>query len=178
MSEDKPHQNLAIIGHVDHGKSTLLGDGPCLVQESPDQRALPVVYVADDGQVLVWLVLTHCISRAEALYRIRLAVSRKTISKGIRSKPGASGGLRADVTTSRARRNLHASLAPAEGTRRRPIPQRRLRAVGSRRLLGRPGHQADDVTRFMSHGTGSGGTVNDLGIDQREAPSVQFYLSR
>ncbi|MFB6284365.1 MAG: translation elongation factor EF-1 subunit alpha [Halobacteria archaeon] len=25
MSEDKPHMNLAIIGHVDHGKSTLVG---------------------------------------------------------------------------------------------------------------------------------------------------------
>src|SRR6056297_3216487 len=25
MSEDKPHQNLAIIGHVDHGKRTLVG---------------------------------------------------------------------------------------------------------------------------------------------------------
>ncbi|SDJ89479.1 translation elongation factor 1A (EF-1A/EF-Tu) [Halovenus aranensis] len=25
MSEDKPHQNLAVIGHVDHGKSTMVG---------------------------------------------------------------------------------------------------------------------------------------------------------
>ena len=25
MSDDKPHQNLAIIGHVDHGKSTMVG---------------------------------------------------------------------------------------------------------------------------------------------------------
>ena len=33
---DLPHMNLAIIGHVDHGKSTL------------------VVNMADDGQVHVW----------------------------------------------------------------------------------------------------------------------------
>ncbi|MBU6999176.1 MAG: hypothetical protein HXS51_00290, partial [Theionarchaea archaeon] len=25
MAEDKPHLNVAFIGHVDHGKSTLIG---------------------------------------------------------------------------------------------------------------------------------------------------------
>jgi len=34
----------------------VLGDAPCLEQEPPDHRALPVVDVADDGQVLVRFV--------------------------------------------------------------------------------------------------------------------------
>jgi hypothetical protein len=41
----------------------VLGYAPRLVEEAPDHRALPVVDVADDGQVLVSLVAHGLISR-------------------------------------------------------------------------------------------------------------------
>jgi len=59
----------------------VLGYAPRLVEEAPDQCALPVVDVTDNSQVLVWLVFAHCcISRAEALCGNLSAVGVKTIS--------------------------------------------------------------------------------------------------
>jgi len=41
----------------------VLGDAPCLEEEPPDERRLPVVDVADDGQVLVGFVAHSGITR-------------------------------------------------------------------------------------------------------------------